>query len=244
MRVIVAVVLGFAALAFAAPRGLAQAGDPPALCSSSSTLWNAVGSGHDLAAMRRVRTQTPAVCRQLLARIDARIAVLTAPRPTASAPADPCVQARADWETVQFSSDSATIGNYLRSIPAACRLQKEQASARLAGLDAAVRQTQLRQRLQQELAGNWFDSNCDGANTRIPWTFSLTQAEMVMKLGVGNQTITYHFTDIADVEGALVVSVDSVDFGGGARTTIARTLVIANGQFRVRSEAVAQEVRC
>ena len=113
----------------------AQSSDPPALCTSSATIWGSVGAGTDVAAMRAVRAQTPGVCRVLLSRIDARITALTGPRPAAPA-ADPCIQARTDWSTVQNSTSVAEVQAYQSMTPAACTLWRTRADERIAALQA------------------------------------------------------------------------------------------------------------
>ena len=85
MRGMMGAALGLVSLS-ACPAFAQPAADPPALCASQGTLWNAIANSGDLVAMRTLRSQTPAACRQLLARMDARIAAGAIPtRPTTTA---------------------------------------------------------------------------------------------------------------------------------------------------------------
>ena len=135
MRIVLAAAVLLGGALPIAPSASAQLGDPPAICTSSTTIWNSVSGGTDVAAMHAVRAQTPGACRVLLARIDARIAAVS--RPAASAPAAPvnsCVQARSDWASVQNSTSLNELQTYRSSVPASCALWRVRADERMAAL--------------------------------------------------------------------------------------------------------------
>ena len=206
MRLILAVALALVLGALGATRAAAQPGDPPAICTSSATIWNSVGAGTDVATMRAVRTQTPAACRVLLSRIDARIAALSAPRVSApQAPADPCVRARADWTFLQTSSDLNALQTFVRTTSSQCSVQIAQAQGRITMLQqqqaAAQAQQSAARRAQalQALAGNWSSNltrpgdSCtiqvrvDGSTVSVTMNFYRTGATIEKRYSIVDQ---------------------------------------------------------
>lgn len=182
LRLIASAAVALALNVFAGANVSAQQTDPPAICSSSATIWNAVSSGRDLAVMRSVRAQTPGACRQLLARIDERIAVLTtpvaaAPTRTPVTPSDACVQARTDWESVQNSNSLAEVRAYRSMVPATCALFRARADEKISSLEEVDRQRlnaanaqqaleQRRDAIARQLVGSY---SCSGGEGLYHW---------------------------------------------------------------------------
>lgn len=204
MRMIAAIAWAMIATVLIPP-AFAQATDPPALCTSSATLWNAVGAGSDVAAMRVVRGQTPAACRQLVARIDARIAALTTPRPAqTSGPADPCVRARADLESLHGSTDEALIQQYLATTPAQCTLQIAQANAQLV--------VARRARLAITYEGLWRDA---GGTCRNGVQATLSNSELRLTSVTHPAAVEHYFISEVQTDGTLLVNAVQVEDTGG-----------------------------
>lgn len=76
-----------------------------------------------------------------LAQARAQLTARNCPAPQTSAPADPCVQARADWREVHGSTNLTLLRRYRDGLPAACDLQRAQADARIADLQAQTPRT-------------------------------------------------------------------------------------------------------
>ncbi len=75
-----------------------------------------------------------------LAQARAQLTARNCPAPQASAPADPCVQARADWAAIATSSDLGVLRAFRNAAPAACAVQRAQADARIAEVQRAAPQ--------------------------------------------------------------------------------------------------------
>ncbi len=89
------------------------------------------------------------------------------PRP----PADPCLQARADWNQLAQSLDTAVLRTYLSTLPQACTTQRALAEARIASLQSAV---EAQKRTQwngvPEFDGVWvLDPGTGNGCGNLPW---------------------------------------------------------------------------
>lgn len=73
-----------------------------------------------------------------LATARAQLTARNCPAPQATAPADPCVQARADWTAIATSSDLNVLRAFRNTAPAACAVQRAQADARISELQRAA----------------------------------------------------------------------------------------------------------
>lgn len=84
--------------------------------------------------MEQLLTRTPPACRQLRARISARIAAVRPPPP-----ADPCVAAEARWTGgLRSSTDRAALQRFIADTPAQCAIVRDAAQQRLASLPATA----------------------------------------------------------------------------------------------------------
>lgn len=134
-------VLGALAVALACAGLAAAQVDSPAVCAGVKREFEALPAAADAATLRALDRRIPAAaCPQLKARMAARLRAVApappAPAPAPVAPADPCIQARADWREVERSTNVAVLRAYRAAVPAACAVQRSLADARIAELSA------------------------------------------------------------------------------------------------------------
>ncbi|MDX2234512.1 MAG: hypothetical protein NW200_08440 [Hyphomonadaceae bacterium] len=95
------------------------------------------------------------------------------------APADPCVQARADWGYISNTTDIALLRTYMDNAPGACAIQRAQAQARIRQLEGEQSAAQRRASEEQSRRAAWngvpgFDGvwvDVSGGCRKFPWRF-------------------------------------------------------------------------
>lgn len=90
--------------------------------------------------------------------------------------ADPCVQARADWEALAQSNDVALITAYRENAPETCTVQRSLAQSRIDGLNAAQTASTNAEsdsaEVDRAFAGSWVAVDGRGGPCgRLPWRF-------------------------------------------------------------------------
>lgn len=97
-------------------------------------------------------------------------------------PADPCIQARADWNEIRTSSTTSVLRAFIEATPSACAVQRAQAEARIAEVEdarrtaaatqanAAANQKRAQWNGVPEFDGRWVKASGSGCGA-FPWSF-------------------------------------------------------------------------
>lgn len=151
-----------------------------------------------------------------------------ASRQATAPPADPCVQARADWSALSTSTDVLALEAYTRAIPQRCAVQLTLANDRLQTLRQQSSRAQLEQEINAALAALWGQSQfpgeprtCTGIRYHLDGdTFRRTLPLHSPPPDPPETIWAYHVTQIIRKDGGFEINYDSITYTRGSDTSV------------------------